>query len=283
MFSTVSQSRSAFSLGSFDNHNSFYTGMPVLEEELGLINEYVPPLPKDPVKMYREYDPRRIDSRKLRTIKMEDLDNGSGRIQGGPEILKAYSTRMYKDVKGRNTDFNRLNTARRLGISKDDPHSIARALNSSSNSEVDDSPEASYIDACHPLCTGKVALRTLPKIPASEQLTDQYIDPALLDPEGGWGTQYIPDGTEAMPLGSVYILPNFIFPTPPTPHQEQSTYSFPPTKKVATRRARKHKVVKKATAIRLPLKLKERRRGSKSLVKVTLRRRDSLKSLLAIH
>ncbi|KAF8955298.1 hypothetical protein BDZ97DRAFT_1765033 [Flammula alnicola] len=64
-----------------------------LNDKLGLDNAYIPPPPVDEISLAKKHDPRRIYSRNLSNIRMEDLDNGTGRMACVPMMSTSTKAR----------------------------------------------------------------------------------------------------------------------------------------------------------------------------------------------
>ncbi|KJA16955.1 hypothetical protein HYPSUDRAFT_46875 [Hypholoma sublateritium FD-334 SS-4] len=212
-----------------------YAGYTLLDEELGLINAYEPPA-VDMIDLEKTHNPALVQTRKLASIKMEALDNGSGRLRGSPEFVQATRTRRYDDAAAQEASLQSELLSRLLGprspqwrathgprtsstkerymSASPNARGVQRTVRSHSPVAAAAAPAPPYApnfdslllyanyDGMHPTET---LLRAHPAPVAC-------IDPVLLDPSA-WHTDYRMEGLQQM-IGSSFVFPLSDVPVP---------------------------------------------------------------------
>lgn len=233
-----------------------YAGQTLLDEELGLINAYEPPT-VDMIAFEKSHNPTLIQTRKLASIKMESLDNGSGRLRGSPEFVQATRARLYDDAAAHEASLQSEKAGRLLGSASpqwrathgprasspkerymsasSDAGRVQRTVRSHSPiaALAPAAPHAPNFDEpiLHANYDGMHPTETLLR---ADPAPVACIDPVLLDPRA-WHTDYRREGLEHM-IGSSFVFPLSNVPVPgletPKPPKVQKK-SATVTKKIA--------------------------------------------------
>ena len=264
-FLTSSQVSDANSLlGYFDDEiinvpqaqdSTVYAGQTLLDEELGLINTYEPPN-LDMIALQKAHNPALVQTRKLASVKMEALDNGSGRLRGSPEFVQATRARRYDDTAAQEASLKSEMLSRLLGAAsaqwramhgpltppaKERYMSATPAASGAQRTVRSYSPVAvtapdahSYApnfdtpllhanyDGMHPT---EALLRADSTAPVA------CIDPVLLD-SSAWHTDYRREGLEQH-IGSKFVFPFSNVPMPGLGTSKAPRKSAVVTKKIA--------------------------------------------------